>query len=164
MMEADGGTGEGIATATCILEVHTCPCTHLQQRDDRVTLSMTRRYSLSWQASNITTPTGFLAQCYDERGNEYRVPNWVLTEPENLIVGSEVAVLRHCPTRPHPTLILSDIFPPPPPLRSLCSSVLACCCTRARLTTHSVHLAQAEAAAAVAARDAGQWKPDAPFR
>lgn len=82
MIEADTGSGDGIATAACILE-----------------------------ASSITTPTGFLAQCYDERGIEYRIPNWALVEPSNLLTGAE-----------------------------------------------------AEAAAAAAAREAGQRQPDAPFR
>lgn len=45
--------------------------------------------ALILSASNITSPTGLLSQCYDERGNEYRVPNWVLVRPDNLLVGEE---------------------------------------------------------------------------
>lgn len=38
--------------------------------------------------NGIKTPQGSLARCYDERGAEYRVPNYCYTTPLNLLVGT----------------------------------------------------------------------------
>ena len=79
--ESDSGDGENVSTAKAILEVtpgRICPSSDRKSRQPPL---------LSWQASNITTPSGLLSMSYDERGNEYPVPGWALVEPINLATG-----------------------------------------------------------------------------
>mmetsp|Transcript_10785 Transcript_10785/g.34315 ORF Transcript_10785/g.34315 Transcript_10785/m.34315 type:complete len:222 (-) Transcript_10785:97-762(-) len=41
------------------------------------------------EASNITTPSGTLRECYDERGRQYSVPDYCLSYPTNLFQDKE---------------------------------------------------------------------------
>jgi len=37
------------------------------------------------QSAGITVPNGDLTECYDELGYKYELPNYILTDPTNLI-------------------------------------------------------------------------------
>lgn len=43
------------------------------------------------EASNIITPNGSLELCYDERGHQYKVPLFCLTNPTDLVEGAASA-------------------------------------------------------------------------
>lgn len=45
------------------------------------------------KAGNVSTPSGSLSLCYDERGNLYEVPQFCYTNPANLKTFNE----RHVP-------------------------------------------------------------------
>lgn len=49
-------------------------------------------FVLSSQASNITTPNGSLEVCYDERGSQYKVPQYCTANPIELNNDSTLSI------------------------------------------------------------------------